>query len=151
MKTMMKILALIMALAMVMCLVACGNDSKNDDGAGTDGTTEPSSTVTVPNGNGGSEDNNSQPADDGKKEYKIVVKDSNGVALSGVLVQICKEGSTCFTPARTDVNGCAVWKLDEASDYYGTVSSLEEGMPKEYFEGNFEVTLVYDPEPVNEA
>ena len=67
MKTMMKILALIMALVMVMCLVACGNDSKNDDGAGTDGTTEPSSTVTVPNGNGGSEDNNSQPADDGRR------------------------------------------------------------------------------------
>lgn len=148
MKSILKLLALVMAVMMVLSMVACTNDQKPTDEPETSSTTVPSDPVD----NSKPEDetpNDSKPVDDGKKEYTIVVKDSDGDPVVGVMVQICKEGSTCFTPARTDDNGCAVWKLDEASDYYGTVSSLEEGMPKEYFEGNFQVTLVYNP-PVAE-
>ena len=79
----------------------------------------------------------------------MIVVDDEGKPVEGVLVQICKEGSTCFTPSRTNAEGFATWKLDEAADYYGTVSSTEEGMPKETFGDKFEVTLVYNP-PVAE-
>ena len=141
MKTMMKLLALIMAMAMVLCLAACGDntDPNTTDDTGSSQSSEPVGST------GTSEPDTTEPTDDGKVEYKVIVKDSNGDPVTGVMVQICKEGATCFTPSKTDENGCAVWRLEEASDYYGTVSSLEEGMPKEYFEGNFEVTLVYDP------
>lgn len=142
MKTAMKLLALVMAMMMVLCLVACGNDTPTN----TEPSTEPTgSTETT----GNTEPDVTKPTDDGKKEYKVSVVDPEGNPVSGVMVQICKEGATCFTPSRTNEEGYSVWRLEEASDYYGTVSSLEEGMPKEYFEGNFEVTLVYDP-PVAE-
>lgn len=150
MNKMMKILALVLALAMMTCfLAACGKDNQTDDNNANDkgAVTEPNTTEPQ-----GTEPEGSEPSttpDDGKKEYKITVTDSNGNPMSGVLVQICKEGSTCFTPTRTNDDGFAVWKLDAASDYYGTVSSLEEGMPKEFFGDAFEVVLVYNP-PVAE-
>lgn len=138
MKTMMKILALVMAMVMVAgCLAACGGDSNPTEPEGTTAPTNPKPTDPEPT--------DPEPTEDGKVEYKVFVKNAEGNPVSGVLVQICKEGSTCFTPSVTDENGCAVWRLEEASDYYGTVSSLEEGMPKEYFSDKFEVTLVYDP------
>lgn len=135
MKTMMKVLALIMALIMVAgCLAACGDDAKPTD---PEGTTAPSETdkPTDP------EPTDPEPTDDGKKEYKIIVKDSEGNPVSDLPVQICKEGSTCF-PLKTDENGCATMRLNDALDYYGTVS--KDQTIKEYFEDKFEVTLVYD-------
>jgi hypothetical protein len=138
MKTMMKIFALVLAMLMVAgCFAGC---TKDDAPA----TTEPSSSapsISAPT----KPDDNSEPPVDTKKEYTVCVKDADGNPVAGVLVQICKEGSTCFTPSRTNDDGVATWKLDEASDYYGTVSSLEEGMPKVYFENGFEVTLTYNP------
>ena len=139
----MKVLALVLAMMMVAgCLAACGEDSKTTE---PDTTTAPS-TPTDPDP---TDPEPTDPIDDGKKEYTVIVKDSDGNPVSGVLVQICKEGATCFTPARTNDDGSATWSLDEASDYYGTISSTEEGMPKEYFADSFEVTLVYNP-PVEE-
>ena len=142
MKTMFKILALVLALVMLTgCLAACGDDSSKP--------TEPETTTTPSNPTDPTNPDPTDPPADPKKEYKITVVDSEGNAVAGVLVQICKEGSTCFTPSRTNDDGVATWSLDEAADYYGTVSSLEEGMPKEYFGEGFEVTLVYNP-PVEE-
>lgn len=143
MKTMMKILCLVLAMVMVAgCLAACGEDAK---------PTEPETTTapSTPANPDPTEPDPTDPPADPKKEYKITVTDAEGYPVSGVLVQVCKEGSTCFTPARTNDEGCATWSLDEAGDYYGTVSSTEEGMPKEYFGDGFEVTLVYNP-PVAE-
>ena len=142
MKTMMKILCLVLAVVMgAGCLAACGQDEPK--------ATEPDTTTAPSNPTDPTEPDPTDPPADNKKEYKITVTDSEGNPVSGVLVQICKEGSTCFTPARTNEQGVATWKLDEATDYYGTVSSLEEGMPKETFGDKFEVTLVYNP-PVAE-
>ena len=138
MKTMMKILALVLAMMMVVCcLAACGEDEKPTNTDAPTGTEAPKE--TEPSGPAPTD-----PPVDTKKEYKVIVVDSEGNPVEGVLVQVCKEGSTCFTPARTNAEGYATWKLDEASDYYGTVSSTEEGMPKEKFNDGFEVTLVYD-------
>ena len=142
MKSMMKTLALVLALVMVVCcFAACGNDAKpadkDDMGTTVPGATEPTNEPEA------TDPEPSVPVDDGKKEYKITVTDANGNPLEGVMVQICKEGSTCFTPTRTNDKGVATWRLDEAGDYYGTVSSVEEGMPKEYFGDGDEVTLVY--------
>lgn len=144
MKTMMKILCLVLAMIMVAgCLAACGdNDPKPTEPETTTAPanpTDPKPTEPAP----------TDPPADTKKEYKVIVTDAEGNPLSGVLVQVCKEGSTCFTPARTNDQGFAVWSLEQATDYYGTVSSTEEGMPKEMFGDKFEVTLVYNP-PVAE-
>lgn len=143
MKTMMKILSLILALVMVAgCLAACGEDNSNP--------TEPDTTTAPSNPTEPTDPTDPDPTEpDTKKEYKVNVVDSEGNPVEGILVQICKEGSTCFTPARTNAEGYATWNLEEAADYYGTVSSLEEGMPKEYFGEGLEVTLVYNP-PVEE-
>ena len=134
MKKMMKLLALIMAMMMVLSLGACST-------GGTDGTTEPSGTeptvdTTEPTG--------TEPTDDGKVEYTIYVEDLKGEPVSGVMVQVCKEGSTCFTPVKTGEDGRAVFRLESATDYYGTVS--KDQTIKEYFEGEFQVTLIYDPQ-----
>ena len=142
MKTMMKILCLVLALIMVAgCLAACGEDAPK--------ATEPDTTTAPSKPTDPSEPAPTDSPADTKKEYKVIVTDAEGNPVSGVLVQVCKEGSTCFTPARTNDQGFAVWSLDEAADYYGTVSSTEEGMPKENFGDKFEVTLVYNP-PVAE-
>ena len=142
MKTMMKLMALVMAMLLVVgCFAACTQDNGN----GT--TTEPSSTApTVPTKpTEPSDPGDTNPPDDGKKEYKVYVKTEDGTAVSGVYVQICKDASTCFLPTATDDSGCAVWRLDEAGDYYGTVSKLGDNLPKEYFGDGFEVTLIYNP------
>ena len=143
MKTMMKIMALVLAIVMVAgCLAACGSDQTKP--------TEPEATTkpTTPTEPAPTDPAPTDPVDT-KKEYKVIVVDAEGNPVEGVLVQVCKEGSTCFTPSRTNADGFAVWELDEAADYYGTVSSTEEGMPKETFGDKFEVTLVYNP-PVAE-
>lgn len=141
MKTMMKLMALVMAMLLVVgCFAACTQDNGN----GT--TTEPSTAPTVPTKpTEPSDPGDTNPPDDGKKEYKVYVKTEDGTAVSGVWVQICKDGSTCFAPTATDDSGCAVWRLDEAGDYYGTVSALGDNLPKEYFGDGFEVTLIYNP------
>ena len=142
MKTMMKILCVVLAMIMMAgCMAACTKDEPK--------ATEPETTTAPSNPADPTEPDPTDPPVDTKKEYKVIVIDSEGNPVSGVLVQICKEGSTCFTPSRTNDDGFATWKLDEAADYYGTVSSTEEGMPKEYFGDKFEVTLVYNP-PVAE-
>lgn len=135
MKTMMKILCLILAMVMVAgCLAACAQDEPK--------TTDPETTTAPSNPTDPTKPDPTDPVDDGKKEFKVMTTDPDGNSVSGVLVQICKEGSTCFTPARTNDEGYAVWSLEEAVDYYGTFSSTVEGMPKVYFGTDFEVTIV---------
>lgn len=143
MKTMMKLLALVLTMMMVLCLVACGNDANPGDTetTGSGETTGPEDTT--------GDTSETDPPDDGKKAYTIVLKDSNGDPVVGVFVNICKEGASCFVPTATDENGAATWRLEEASDYYGSVTSDTEGVTKTYFNSNFEVTIVYDP-PVAE-
>jgi hypothetical protein len=150
---MMKILALVLALVMMTsCLAACGKDtdtSKNSGSANETKGTEPQGTEpqgTEPQGTEPEGTEPTTPPDDGKKEYKVFVTDAAGNPLTGVTVQICKDGSTCFNPIKTNEQGVAVWLLDDADDYYGTVSSVEEGMPKVYFGDDYEVTLVYGAE-----
>ena len=140
MKTMMKLMALVMAMLLVVgCFAACTQDNGN----GT--TTEPSATAPTDPTTPSEPEDPTTPPDDGKTEYKVYVKNEDGTAVAGVWVQICKEGSTCFAPTATDESGCAVWRLDEAGDYYGTVSALGDNLPKEYFNDGFEITLIYNP------
>ena len=141
---MMKILCLVLALVMMVgCLAACGTDEPK----ATD--PDPTTAPTNPTDPKPTEPDPTDPPADTKKEYKVTVVDDQGNPVSGVLVQICKQSGQCFTPSRTNDQGFAVWSLEEAADYYGTVSSTEEGMPKETFGDKFEVTLVYNP-PVAE-
>lgn len=138
MKTMMKILCLVLALIMVAgCLAACGEDAPK--------ATEPDTTTAPSKPTDPSEPAPTDPpVDDGKKEYKIKATNPDGNPVEGALLQICKEGATCYTPTRTNDQGVATWRLDEAADYYGTFSSSVPGMPKENFGADFEVTIVLD-------
>ncbi len=129
------IMVLALVLCMVLCLCACGGDSQP-----TDGTTEPSGT-TAPTTDPTTEPT-TEPTDDGKVTYTVIVKDSEGNPVSGVYVQVCKENATCYIPVETDANGVATWRLEEASDYYGSITSAPE--VKEYFQSKFEVTLTWD-------
>lgn len=129
-------LILALVLAMVLCLCACTTGS----GDNTEGTTEPS-TTTKPSE---STEPSTEPTDDGKVVYTVIVKDSEGNPVVGEYVQICKEGANCFFPVATDENGAATWRLEEATDYYGSVTSDVEGASKVYFQDKFEVTLVWD-------
>ena len=139
MKTAMKLLALVMAMMMVLCMVACGND--------TPSTTEPSTEPTASTGTTGTtEPEDTKPTDDGKKEYKIYVVDSDNNPVAGVMVQICIDDSC--NPKKTDENGVATYRLTEGTNYTaGITKNYEE--TKVYLEDKFEVTLVYDP-PVAE-
>lgn len=144
MKTMMRLLALVLAMVMVMALVACGNGSepKTTDPKETTGSNE----TTAPNETTG-KPGDDKPVDDGKKDYVITVKDSEGNPVVGVYVNVCKEGASCFAPVKTNENGSATTRLEEASDYYGSVTSDPES--KAYFQDKYEIIIVWDP-PVAE-
>lgn len=134
---------LLMIISVVLCMVLCLCACTTGNGGETTGTTEPSGT-TLP-----STDNSeptTEPTDDGKVTYTVIVKDSEGNPVVGVYVQICKENATCFMPVATDDNGVATWRLEDASDYYGCVTADVEGVSKVYFKDNYEVTLVWDAE-----
>lgn len=134
MKNITKILALVMVLAMVLCMAACttGEPEPTTEAPSTNPTTRPTVGDTEPTG---------EP-DDGKVDYVIIVKDSEGNPVSGVTVNVCLEGGMCFMPCITDENGSAITRLEESSDYYGSVTS--DPSTKVYFEDKFEVTIVWD-------
>lgn len=134
MKNFTKILALVMVLAMVFCMAACTTGEP-------EGTTEAPSTNTTTKPTTGETEPSSEP-DDGKVDYIINVKDSEGNPVAGVTVNVCLEDGMCFMPCITDENGSAVSRLEESSDYYGSVTS--DPSTKVYFEDKFEVTIIWD-------
>ena len=135
-----KLLVIIsVVLCMVLCLCACTTDNGGD----TNGTTEPSGTTQPTLGDS---EPTTEPTDDGKVTYTVIVKDGKGNPVVGEYVQICKDGANCYIPTATDENGAATWRLEDASDYYGCVTADVEGVSKVYFKDNYEVTLVWDAE-----
>lgn len=133
-KKLLMIISLMLCLSVFLCACATGNGDE------TTGTTEPSGTAqptTDP-----TTEPTTEPTDDGKVTYTVIVKDSQGNPVVGEYVQICKENATCFIPVATDENGAATWRLEEAADYYGSVTSDADA--KAYFENKFEVTIVWD-------
>lgn len=124
-----NIFVLVLALCMVFALCACGgnesegNESTTGSTAGTTETTE----ATV---------------DDGKVTYTVKVVDEGGNAVTGAIVQLCKD--TCV-PCPVDANGVATWNLVE-DDYKASFVSMPAGYTADaaeyYFaEGSYELTI----------
>lgn len=86
---------------------------------------------------------------DSRREYKVYVMDSNGTPVSGLFVQLFKIDSVAYTPQKTDENGCAVWLLDVADDYCGSIISSDWIIGEKIeanFGNGFEVALIWDVE-----
>ncbi len=111
MKNLKKVLAVLLALGMLLCFCACGN---NDDGETTTTTT----TTTAEN------DQTENDTAVENKGLKVTVVDEGGNAVSGVMVQICKEACV---PARTDDNGVATFSIEITDGYKLSVMSCPEG------------------------
>lgn len=111
MKNLKKVLAVLLALGMLLCFCACGN---NDDGETTTTTT----TTTTEN------DQTENDTAVENKGLKVTVVDEGGNAVSGVMVQICKEACV---PARTDDNGVATFSIEITDGYKLSVMSCPEG------------------------
>ena len=111
MKTLKIMLAVVMALCMVFALCACGQDTAGDDNTTPVGTTTNPSTHV------------SDPVDDGKVTYIVVVEDETGAPIPGAMVQLCKDACV---PGVTDESGCASFNLPE-DDYKVSLMTMPAG------------------------
>lgn len=111
MKNLKKVLAVLLALGMLLCFCACGG---NDEGKTTTTTTN---TTT---------ENNQTENDTAveNKGFKVTVVDEAGNAVSGVMVQVCKE--SCV-PAVTDAEGVATFNVEITDGYKLQVARCPEG------------------------
>lgn len=108
MKNLKKALAVLLALGMLFCFCACGG---NDDGKTT-------TTTTTEN----QQTENENPVEN--KGFKVTVVDEEGNAVSGVMVQLCKDACV---PAKTDDNGVATFTIEVTDGYKLSVMSCPEG------------------------
>ena len=113
-----KLLALLMALCMVFALCACGNDSNTN-------------TNIEQNKTSSTEDTSSEET---TTKFEVTVVDQNGDAVSGVMVQVCKD--TCL-PAMTDSNGVATFSLEITDESKLSVMSCPEGYESENTGDNY--------------
>ena len=129
------LLVAVMLISCMLLAVACNGDenpTEQPTTAPTDAPTnapteepteEPTEAPTVEIPTTPTEAPTADP-DEGKVEYEVVVKDSEGNPVAGVRVVVCKD-ETCFNPVLTDENGVAVFKLEEYNGYKGKVSKAE--------------------------
>ncbi len=108
MKNFKKVLAVVLALTMLLCFCGCGGNT--DDNTTTTSTTESQSTE------------NENPVEN--KGFKVTVVDEGGNAVSGVMVQLCKDACV---PAKTDDNGVATFTIEVTDGYKLSVMSCPEG------------------------
>lgn len=114
MKHFKQVLAALLALCMVFCFCACGG---NEDGnTTTTSTTESNQT----------EDNQTEndTAVENQAAFTVKVVDEAGNAVSGVMVQVCKE--SCV-PAVTDAEGVATFNVEITDGYKLQVARCPEG------------------------
>ena len=77
----------------------------------------------------------------------VTVKDNNGNPVTGIKVQICKEGENCQKPVLVDENGAVSFSV-EAGTYYASFPTIPEGYTetdedgKYYFGDNTSITVV---------
>lgn len=110
MKNLKKVLAVLLALGMLFSFCACGG---NDDGKTTTTTTTTTENQSTENEN---------PVEN--KGFTVTVVDENGNAVSGVMVQLCKDACV---PAKTDDNGKATFSIEVTDGYKLSVMSCPEG------------------------
>ena len=105
-----KLLVLVLAIVMVFCLCACGAD-KNGPTGNEDITNQTDNTQT-------------SSKEETATKFEVTVTDTDGNAVKGVMVQLCKD--TCV-PAMTDENGVAVFNAEITDGYKLSVMSCPDG------------------------
>lgn len=105
-----KILAVILALGLIFSLCACGGDSN-----------APAGNNPIDNKNNSSQTSSNE---DATPKFEVTVKDGEGNAVEGVMVQLCKE--SCV-PSRTDANGVATFNIEVTDGYKLSVMSCPAG------------------------
>lgn len=105
----------ILAFCMLFCLCACGdNETVTDTSSQSE---EVSSAV--------SDENSEEESVSENTGFTVKVVDGDGNAVSGVMVQLCKD--SCI-PAKTDDNGCAVFSVEITEEGYKvSVMSCPDG------------------------
>lgn len=132
-----RLICMLLALMLALALCACGAEEAPE---ATVPTVEETVASTVAE--------ETQTVEDGKETYTIHVQDETGNALSGVMVQICKDA--CL-PGMTDAEGNAVFTVDK-DDYKVSFLTLPAGYTytteetEFYFDGATEITLVLKAE-----
>ena len=138
-----RFLALILVLCMGLCLCACGNDQ------GDESTTTPSKDATGTSGTQGTTGTTQTTGttgttSDGKVDYLVTVLYPDGTPVVGCWVQICME-DLCYTPAETDENGVAAFRLAQQEGYKTKLAAAVAGYVLDdyiYFEeGATEITI----------
>ena len=109
MKNLKKVLALLLALSMMFCFGACGGNNDDDSTTTTESTTN---------------ENPTESTTETKAGFTVKVVDEGGNAVSGVMVQVCKDACV---PARTDDKGVATFNLQITDGYKLSVLSCPEG------------------------
>lgn len=109
MKNLKKVLVLLLALSMMFCFGACGGNNDDDSTTTTESTTN---------------ENPTESTTETKAGFTVKVVDEGGNAVSGVMVQVCKDACV---PARTDDKGVATFNLQITDGYKLSVLSCPEG------------------------
>ena len=101
-------------------------------------------------------DNKPTPPADEKVTLTVTVVDEDGNPITGIKVQICKEGEACQKPMSVDANGKVTFTVD-AGVYYASLPSIPEGFVetdddgKYYFADKTDITVTLaaekEPEP----
>lgn len=105
------VLTLVLSLCMALCLCACGGTTPSqDDATPTTTTTEATTTTTVPN--------------EAVASFEVTVVDQNGIPVSGVMMQVCKD---ICVPKVTDTNGVAAFDIEITDGYKLSVLSCPTG------------------------
>ncbi len=115
-----KLFALMMALAMLLTLCACGKEApedviNNDAPAATD----------APQVDAPADAPAEEETVDERITYTVKVVDEEGNPFASTMVQMC-QGENC-TPAVTDAEGVAVFKMTEEADYEVKLIQMPEG------------------------
>ncbi len=131
----MKRIALIFAVLAMLCtsvlLCACGGDGESSKTESSEA--ESSVAISTPVSESVSESDESEPAN--AAVFTVTVVDGDGNAVSGVMMQLCKD--SCI-PAKTDSYGKATFNVEITDGYKLSVLTCPEGYT---YEGEAEVYL----------
>lgn len=106
-----KLLAIILTFGLIFCLCACGADSNGPT------ANEPVNSQTQ-------SETDTSSKEDAVSKFEVTVKDTDGNAVKGVMVQLCKD--TCV-PALTDENGVATFNTEITDEHKLSVMSCPDG------------------------
>lgn len=115
-----KFLALMLALVMLLTLCACGKEAPEQKPAN-----DVPPVADAPQADAPADEPAEEETVDDRITYTVKVVDEEGNPFASTMVQMC-QGENC-TPAVTDADGVAVFKMAEEADYEVKLIQMPEG------------------------